>query len=60
MPPAASVAYAEAMSSGETPIEPRPSDGTYAPSLVFSDERIPILFAIAATFSAPRSSVRRA
>ena len=48
------------MSSGETPIEPSPSDGTYAPSFDFSDETTPRRCAIAATFSGPRSSVSRA
>jgi hypothetical protein len=31
MPPAASVEYADARSSGDTAIEPRPIAGTYAP-----------------------------
>ena len=57
IPPAASVAYADAMSSGDTPIAPRPSEGTYAPSRVFSDERTPSLCAMSATFSGPTSRV---
>ena len=49
-PPAASVAYDDAMSSGDTAIEPRPIDGTYAP-LTSSCERTPIRRATSATFS---------
>src|SRR5919202_6555408 len=48
------------MSSGETAIDPRPSDGTYAPSRVFSDDWTPSLCAMAATRSGPTSSVSRA
>src|SRR5690349_12256557 len=59
MPPAANVAYADAMSSGVTAIEPRPIDGTYAP-LTLSGVRTPRRFAIAATLLAPTSSVSRA
>src|SRR5919198_1873057 len=60
MPPAASVEYAEARSSGVTTREPSPSEGTYAPSLVRRSVRTPSLYAIAATFSGPTSSVSRA
>src|SRR5919202_4522421 len=59
-PCAAIVEYAEAMSNGDTAIEPSPSDGTYAPSFVFSDDCTPSACAIAATLSGPTSSVRRA
>src|SRR6266496_2872101 len=48
------------MSSGVTAIEPRPIDGTYAPSDVFRSVRTPSRYAMFATFSGPTSSVSRA
>src|SRR5215212_2783013 len=57
MPPAAIVEYAEARSSGVTTRDPRPIDGTYAPSLVRRSVCTPRLFAMRATFSGPTSSV---
>jgi hypothetical protein len=55
-PPAASVAYAEAMSSGETAIEPRPIAGTNWPR-TSSGVRTPSFRAIPATRPGPTSSV---
>src|SRR5688572_8071089 len=60
MPPAASVEYAEARSIGVTTREPRPIDGTYAPSLLRRSVRTPRRCAIAAMFSGPTSRERRA
>ena len=55
-PPAASVEYTDAISSGETPTEPSVSDGT-ASSV---DERTPSLYAILTTRSGPTSRISRA
>src|SRR2546423_5577480 len=60
MPPAAIVEYAEARSSGVTTREPRPIDGTYAPSVVRRSVRTPSLYAVAAMFSGPTSRESRA
>jgi hypothetical protein len=54
-PPAASVAYAEAISSTETEFDPSPIEATG-----WSFVLIPIRRAMSATFSGPRSSVSRA
>ena len=55
-PLAAIVAYAAAMSSGDTAIEPRPRAGTYAPR-TSSGVRTPSRVAIAATRLGVTSSV---
>ena len=55
-PPAASVAYEDARSSGETAIEPSPIAGTYAP-FTSSCERTPMRRATSATFSGSTSRV---
>src|SRR5665647_1030999 len=59
MPPAAIVAYADAISSGVTPIEPSVIEGT-ASRGSSSDERTPSFCAIVTMFAGPTSSARRA
>jgi hypothetical protein len=54
-PPAASVAYAEAISSTETEFDPSPIEATGS-----SFVRMPMARAVRTTFSGPTSSVRRA
>src|ERR671939_52802 len=62
MPPAARVAYTVARSSGVTARDPRPIDGTYAPSTSSGDRfrSTPSRYAMFAMFSGPTSSESRA
>src|SRR5579872_4365764 len=59
MPPAASVAYADASSSGVTTIDPSAIDGTASRGSC-SDVRTPSFCAIFTMFSGPTSSDSRA
>src|SRR3569833_1055817 len=60
MPPAASVEYADAISSGVTPIVPRVIDGTACVFGSFSEVRMPRRCAMRKMLIGPTSSASRA